>query len=161
MFTVAAEVLLSVAFSFLLFCDLSPLELPEQRICYCQIHYMQHSLSIIYRLLYQFEIWMWVTLMNLRCVFLQYREQLCIRWSLKGCWECPAEVPLFLPGSQNTQWPGGGRLRLGHGQLLGRPPHTGQCAYVWMHIMHVSFSPLRCAFCVPVRNVDLWVPAVH
>ena len=132
MFTVAAEVLLSVAFSFLLFCDLSPLGLPQQQICYCQIHYMQHSLFIIYKLLYWFELWMWVTLMNLRCVFLQYREQLCIRRSLKGCRECPAEVPLFLSRSQNTQWPGGGCLRLGHSQLLGRPPHTGQCACVWI-----------------------------
>ena len=71
MFTLAAEVLLSAAFSFLLFCDLSPLELPQQQICYCQIHYMQHSLFIIYRLWYWCELWMWVTLMNLCCVFLQ------------------------------------------------------------------------------------------
>ncbi|CAF90083.1 unnamed protein product, partial [Tetraodon nigroviridis] len=39
----------------------------------------------------------------------------------------PARVLLLLPGLPNAEGPGGGRLRLGHHQLPGRAPRTGEC----------------------------------
>lgn len=76
---------------------------------------------------------------------MQFGEQLGIRQGLSGCGGSAAEVPLLLSGSKNPEWPGRGRFRLGHGQLLGRPPKTGLCA----HRMRVcaSLSPSRCALC--------------
>lgn len=90
--------------------------------------------------------------MNLCCVCVQYREQLGIRQGLSGCWGSPEKVPLFLPGCKNTQRPGGGLLRLDHGQLLGRPPCTGQYAFACIQI-HLSLTSYGWAFCKNISDL--------
>lgn len=60
---------------------------------------------------------------------MQHWEQLGIRQGLSGRGGLPAKVALFLSGSTNPQWPGRGRIWLGHSQLPGWSPQAGLCTY--------------------------------
>lgn len=127
-------------------------------ICYRRIDYIWRSLFIIYGLLYWFELWMWISLINF--CWKQHGEQSGVRQGLWGSGGSPGKIPLFLSGGETTQEPGGGRLWLGHSQLLGWPPQTG-LALSWLLLNVHPVSACSCGlltltpFCLCCRA---WKP---